>query len=425
MYWHPAFQTLYTNFLTALGKHLHTSGVGAKVVALRQNWNAIGTEHLSVPSAFQSASAWTDPPGVAHGTDWTSSAQYAFEGTILGAHVSALFVGGKAQPPVFVRTSLESQVLAETAPGGQTYEELFGAGKLAWFMTSAEMEPRRGGGGAYNPFLAYAATGNTLGLAEPWANAWGIHSGINDDHWASPPQFLYWRMLSDMQLGISYVDCYGDDLAVAQSAVYGGQPVPEYQAEFDAAFRFAAKYAGYAGRPAAAPGAFIAFRPLDPAVSNYSVADYAEFVALLDAGATKGIDPRTDGTKGVAIPAPYGVQGNTYYSVGPTTQRFGAWARSIAKGAAVDLQLDASFRSHENAQGTKLVNVTYLDDAPGNAFTVAAAGQSLTVNLTGTGKWRTATLQSRGNFAENASGADIVVTAKTGTITLHMVETTY
>jgi hypothetical protein len=425
MYWHPSFQDIYTKFLAALGAHLHSTSAGAKVVALRQNWNAIGTEHLTVPTHFQSASAWTDPPGVSAGPDWTASAQHAYEGAILGAHVSSFFEGGEAKPPVFVRTSLESEVLAEASPSGPTYAALFDAGQLAWFTTGAEMEPRAGGGGGYGVFLTYTASGKTLGLAEPWADAWGMHSGVNDHHWASPPQFLYWRLLSDMQLGISYVDCYGDDLDVAENGVYGGKPVPEYQSEFDAAFRFASKYAGYAGRAGAAPGAFIAFRPLDPAVKDYAVADYAEFMSLLNPSATNGIDPRDDGSKGVSIPPPYGVAGNTYSSIGPTTQRFGAWARSLAKGAAAELGLDSAFRAHENLQKTKIVNVTYLDDVSGDGFTVVAAGGSLSVKLAGTGKWQTATLSSQGSFAANASGADVVVTATKGTITLHMVEATY
>jgi hypothetical protein len=423
MYWHPAFQPIYTNFLAALADHLHKTSDGAKVVALRQNWNAFGTEHLTVPSDYRSASAWTRPPGVSEGSDWSAPTQYAYEGAILDAHVSSFFVGGQAEPPVFVRTSLESEVLSEVSPGGSTYASLFASGKLAWFTTGAEMEPRAGGGGAYSVFLNYSASGETLGLAEPWANAWGIHTGINDHHWASPPQFLYWRLLSDMQLGISFVDCYGDDLDVALQGIYEGQSVSEYQPEFDAAFRFASKYAGYAGRAAAAPGAFIAFRPLDPAVTHYDVADYAEFISLLDPGATTGVDAR-DG-KGVAIAPPYGVEGNTYFSIGPTDQRFGAWARSLSAGAAAELALDSTFRTHENAQLDKIVNVTYLDDVSGHAFAVAAAGQSLTVTLKGTGKWETATLRSTGSFAPSASGADVVVTAKTGKITLHMVEATY
>jgi hypothetical protein len=425
MYWHATFQRIYTSLLAALGAHLHSTADGAKVVALRQNWNAFGTEHLTVPSAYRLTKAWTIPPGVSEGTDWSSSAQYAYEGAILAAHVDSFFVSGEPKPPVFVRTSLESEVLAEASPSGPTYASLFGAGKLAWFTTGAEMEPRAGGGGAYDVFLTYSAPGKTLGLAEPWANAWGIHSGINDHHWASPPQFLYWRLLSDMQLGISYVDCYGDDLDVAEEGVYGGQPVPDYRPEFEAAFQFASKYAGYAGRAAAAPGAFIAFRPLDPAVSDYAVADYAEFISLMNADATTGLDPRRDGSKGTAIGAPYGVEGNTYFSIGPTTQRFGAWARSLGEGSAVELQLDSTFRTHENAQQTKLVHVTYLDDVAGHAFAVTAANESLTVTLEGSGEWKTATLKSRGSFATNASGADVVVTAKIGAITLHMVETTY
>jgi hypothetical protein len=425
MYWHPVFISEYVALLSAVAQHLHHSSDGVKVIALRQNWDAIGTEHLSIPGAYQSATAagWIYPSGVAHpGSDWSASVQTAYENQILDAHIQDFMQGAAMVPPVFIRTSLESAVLSAHAtgkPAGFTYADYFQSGVLAWFMTSAEMEPRGGGGGAYNPFLAYCATGDTLGLSESWADAWGNHGGQTDVHWATPPQFVYWRLLSDLQLGISYEDVYGNDLDVALNGQYGGKPTT-YEAEFQAAFQFAAKYLGHAARPASAPGAWIAFRPEDPGVSSYAVADYAEFVTLLNPTATTGLDARTSGAAVPTLSMPEGYPSDPYVSIGPYGQRFGSWARRIA-----ELQLASTFETHLNTKADKLVNVTYLDDTAGSSFSVSGGGASQAVTLTGSGKWTTAVLHASGDFARGSSGADVTVKANHGAITLHMVEVTF
>jgi hypothetical protein len=430
MYWHPAFVTEYLALLSAVATHVHTSTGGAKVVALRQNWDAIGTEHLSVPSAYQSgtASGWIYPSQVAPpASDWSSNVQTAYENQILDAHIDDFMVGGKMVPPVFIRTSLESAVLSAHAtgkPASFTYASYFESGVLAWFMTSAEMEPRTGGGGAYSPFLKYCASGETLGLSESWADAWGNHGGTTDVHWATPPQFVYWRLLSDLQLGISYEEVYGNDLDVAVNGQYGGKATT-YQAEFSSAFQFSSKYLGYAGRSGSAPGGFIAFRPVDPGVSNYAVADYAANVSLLNPSATTGLDARTDGMKVTGLTMPEGYPTDPYFSIGPSGQRFGSWARKIAEGAAMNLALDSAFETHLNAQAHKVVNVTYLDDVAGSSLKVVAGGATETVALAGSGDWKTATLAVSASFTEDSSGAAVTVTAAHGAITLHMVEVTF
>jgi hypothetical protein len=361
------------------------------------------------------------------GEDWSTSVQTAYENQLLDAHIADFMQGSVMVPPVFIRTSLESAVLSAHAtgqPANFTYADYFKSGVLAWFMTSAEMEPRGGGAGAYNPFLTYCATGETLGLSESWADAWGNHSGQTDTHWATPPQFFYWRLLSDLQLGISYEEVYGHDLDVALNGQYGGQTTT-YQSEFQAALEFAAKYLGYAARPANAPGAWIAFRPEDAAVSSYGVADYAQFMTLLNPAATTALDARTSGATVPTLSMPEGYPSDPYASIGPYTQRYGSWARKIAQGAAVEVQLSSAFETHLNGKASKLINVTYLDDTPGASFTIAGGATSQAVTLTGSGTWKTAVLHVAGQFSRASSGADVTVTANHGAITLHMVEVTY
>jgi hypothetical protein len=430
MYWHPAFINAYVSFLQALGTHLHGSTNGKKVVALRQNWNAIGTEHLSVPVAYQTAGApkWVVPSGVSAGPDWTSARQTAFENTILDAHIDSFRVSGVMKPPVFIRTSLESAVLNAQAtgqPAGYTYADYFTDGVLGWFTTGAEMEPRSNGNAAsYEAFQQWCASGKTLGLAEPWADAWGNHAGITDVHWATPPQFNYWRVLSDLALGISYELAYGNDLDVASSGTYNGQSVGStYKDEFAAAFTFANRYAGYAALPGSAPGAWIAFRPQDASLSSYAVADYAQSMKLLNPSATIGLDARNDGTS-VPLSMPLGVSSDAYMSIGPSNQRFGSWARKLPVGNQAKLQLASAFETHVNAQTSKTINVTYFDGASGT-LTVKTAHKTFTIALTNKKKWLTQPLPMSADFARDSSGADIVLTASGAPITLHMVEVTF
>ena len=77
-------------------------------------------------------------------------------------------------------------------------------------------------------------------------------------------------------MGISYVAMYSADLTVAASGKHEGRDVgKDYQAEFNRAFEFAAKYAGYAAYPSQSPGAWIAFRQSQ---TNFSPSDYGKRV---------------------------------------------------------------------------------------------------------------------------------------------------
>jgi hypothetical protein len=400
MYWHPVFISAYTAFIQRFADHLYSTQLPAKILGVRQNFDAVGTEH-SVTPPFRSAAKWNVPPGASNGPDWTPEIEDAYKKTVIDTYIKA-FVTGRAHPlTIFVRNNLPEGIRNSEVPGsgGAHYSDYFRTGKLAWFHTGSEMEPRRGGAKAYETFLDYCRTGQTLGYAEPFADAWGLHAGITDPRWVSPPQWNYWRLLSDLHVGITYIALYGNDLIVAASGKHLGQDVgPDYQAEFNRAFEFAAKYAGYAPYPAQSPGAWIAFRQSvsEFAQSNYAtrLTDYSMHITLENSKDTVALDARKDG------------------SIGPERQRFGGWARRLNAGATMRLRIDPKFVAHANT-GHPQLRVTYLDAGEG-AFQVA----SHETRLTGTNQWKTAVIPLP------RLDSDLRIQATGGAVIFHMVEVT-
>jgi hypothetical protein len=421
MYWHPVFIAAYAGFIRSFADHLYPAPTAISILGVRQNFDAVGTEHAVVPQ-FREAAKWNVPPGAKNGPDWTPAIEDAYKKTVIDAYIQA-FVTGRAHPlTIFVRNNLPESIRNSEVPGGSgaRYADYFRTGKLAWFQTGSEIEPRKGGAKAYETFLAYCRTGQTVGYAEPWADAWGEHAGKVDPRWSSPPQWNYWRVLSDLNMGITYVALYGNDLTVAASGKHDGASVgSDYQAEFNRAFEFAAKYAGYAAYPAKAPGAWIAFRQSQSqfAQSDYAtrVTDYSMHLTLENPLDTIALDARKDGDD-VPVVTNRTIAG--LKSLGPYQQRYGAWARKLKAGSVMRLRLDPGFVDHANA-GHPAIRVTYLDIGKG-AFTLDCGGPLRETALTGSGEWKTAVIPVTSRLT---SELRLRAVSPDG-IVLHMVEVT-
>jgi hypothetical protein len=386
MYWHPVFEQAYVNFLRAYAAFLKQSPYRASVLGVRQNFNAIGTEHWRVPNDKIALSQWRVPPGTKAGEPFTPALGKAYQTRVL-----EMFV--KTFPPdirVFVRNNIEHDLR-------QSFEQDFKAGRLCWFHTSSEMEPRKGCSGQYEQFLADCRTGKTLAYAEPWASAWGDHGGKSDPRWCSPPQWNYWRLLCDLHCGVSFIACYANDLEVARSGRYragkdAAVEAAQFKDEFDAAFRFAARYAGYHASPQISPGAWVAFREGDTLTGDYTFLMHRQ----------------PDHTREVK-------------KSGPDDQRFGAWARLLPRDQTMQLVLDDTFAACLATQPAEL-RVTYLDRGTGS-FDIQAAGQTFHAQCSDSGRWKTSAWKlSRQVFGKADSGAHISLRALGADLTLHMVE---
>ncbi len=424
MYWHPAYKQAYHDMLEAASTYIRGQAFANRVLGIRMNFNAIGTEATGIPSsANEWSEGWTCPAGVnSYETDsaywpWTDS-------KIVGPYkryIEQAYYDHVTQF-VFCRNN-DAAGIASSFP--DAFE--MATRRWGWFWTSDEAQPRTGGGATSvaESFDKYCKTGKTLGYTESYGDAWGEHVGKWDDvltggdvHWCSPPQFIYWRMLQDIDMGISYIGVYGDDLRVAISGQYGqsypaGYAYPkwatgdvstatgahDYQSQFKEAIAFGNKYAGYHADGANSPGAFIAFR--------------------------EGVGRKGDYELHLTR-----VAGNTEWPTYKTLSgspdiRYGAFARILLTTDPILLKFytDYGFLSSLALQQAR-ISVIYLDSGTGT-LTLNAGGQSFQTPLSNSGDWKTLTGVVSGlSLAAQDYGSDaqIKLSASDSKITLHMVE---
>ena len=122
---------------------------------------------ITVPPEAMDLSKWVVPPGATQGPPWSAQLVLAYEKAVVDTYVSQLSLHAR----IFVRNSLKPEVEAQ-------YRSQFESGKLGWFHTSSEAEPRSASTeNQYRRFYEDCRSGKTVGYAEPWASAWGDHGG--------------------------------------------------------------------------------------------------------------------------------------------------------------------------------------------------------------------------------------------------------
>lgn len=391
MYWHERHEAAYLGMLRAFARFLKETPLRDSVLGVRLNFNSLGTEHFNVEAKYRSLSGWNAPAGVEMGAEWTKAIGNAYRSRVVEAFVEYF----TPEVRVFVRNSIDVDMR-------EKYLDQFEKGALCWFHTSTEAQPR---GTAverqYQTFLDYCRTGKTLGYAECWASAWGDHGGKRDERPFSPPQWNYWRLLADLNSGVSFIAAYGTDLRVAVDGVYkyGGKPGIDalaYKDEFTAAFEFAAKYAGYHASPKQSPGAWIAFREGDYLKGDYSF--------LMSRGTDLSSERR---------------------NVGPDEQRYGAWARLLPANDSIRLTLDEDFANSLRGKPTT-VRVTYLRDTTSSSrFTFNGSGVKHPVAIGNQKDWTTwSKVIPSTDFQPDETGAHIRLDGHGQGAVLHMVEIT-
>lgn len=420
MYWHPTFRKAYTDMLKAFGGFLAQNPDRKNLAGIRLNFDAIGTEHMPVPPEAQDLSRWTVPAGADPFPAWSKEQVWLYEKEVVDTYVT--YVAPQAK--VLVRNNVDPEI-------EKLYRPLFASGQLGWFHTSTEAEPRSGEVEAqYRRFYEDCRSGQTVGYAEPWASAWGLHGGKRDDRSCSPPQWNYWRLLVDLHCGVSFIALYANDLSVAltgentaksegadkarpafSEAQYSETKERRgYQKEFDAAFRFAAKYVGFHASPEISPGAWVAFRENHEALAK-NAKETDRHLSFITGDYSFLMERLPDQTQPV-------------HNIGPENQRQGAWARVLSPTNKLELKLNPRFAA--SLKGAK-VQVTYLDrsEDTGSPFQIIANQQVLNVHRLGSDRWETAELElPNGPLAADSHGAHIVVTAGTTPVYLHLVEVT-
>ncbi len=364
-YWHPAYVKDYTALIAAFAREVKSSPHRDRIVGVRLNYNAIGTEYMIVRPEEQPADEWIVPPGVTLAPAWSEDIASEYRRTIVDTFLANF------NPEI--RVLLRSGIALYPHPDPETMKRI-GTGNTGVFTTGSEIEPRAPmfEERAQLLYLAYCRTGKAVCYAESMADATGKHGSLKDPRWCSPQQYNYWRLLNDLNLGIARIAIYGADLAHAAE--------PEYRD----AFAFADRYSGYQASPSVAPGAWVALRE-----GHLLKGDYTFLMRRLPDVEMKPAE-----------------------KVGPDDQRFGAWARTLANGTA-RFVLDPDFA--RSLQGRKAgLRVTYLDQG-GGTFTVAAADQKFEQKVGASGRWKTAEFQIAGGAAQLSLSTP-------GEVTFHMIE---
>jgi hypothetical protein len=401
MFWHPRFQDAHLAMLEAAARHLRASPHRSALLGLRLNFNAIGTEHMNVPADLVAPDRWLAPPGVdrAVAGTYTREVHDAYVDRVVAAY-DRLFADWAT---VFVRNTISADIR-------QRYVERFTSGRLAWFHTSSEAEPRSvDTERQYTTFVDFCRSGQTVAYAEPWASAWGEHGGGPDPRWCSPPQWNYWTLLLNLHCGVSFIGEYFTNLRFAVFGLHGEDaPVAPDSAgprEFMAAYLWGAEYVGRHNRPAESPGAWVAFRenavaradnPRVPASARHFTrltGDYTWLAARVPDDGSSGVGP-----------------------VGPATQRYGAFARRYEAGTTARIRLDPEFR--RTLSGDVRVKVVLM----GTGSAMIQAGPVGLRFKPDAKEWRTAELTVPARDLPGPDAAAVEVRAEGGEVFLHLIE---
>jgi hypothetical protein len=247
-----------------------------------------------------------------------------------------------------------------------------------WHSTSVPEPYSRSTEKKYEVHYQYGRDGRTPVYAEPFSSS---TKGSRGD--LPPAQWNYWRILSDLHAGVTFISVYGSDIEQYNDA------------EYAAAFDFTNRYAGYqtGDNATLSPGAWVALRD---GSSDYLGGDYT-FLMHRMAG-----DPSTD-----------------LSGVGPSWQRYGAWARRVPADGRMRFQVDDRFANTVSGQDMVL-RVTYFDSR-NPRFSVTAGGNKQTFRGSAKGIWMTIDMPLGPIDFSAESGADITLSATTD-VTIHMVE---
>lgn len=409
MFWHPRFIEAHLAMLRSVAAHLRTSSWRERLLGIRMNFNAVGTEQLHIPAEYCDPKAWRIPAGV------SMDGVPVYDETVRQRYVLQTVETYEKEfsqwAVVFVRNLVDGEVLARIAPDLR-------AGRLGLFHTSSEVEPRTGmTERRYGMFYDYARSGETVAYAEPWASAWGEHGGRNDVRWCSPCQWNYWTLLFNLHCGVSFIGEYYINL---HFALTGDHPRrlkdtvhPKEQAgEFLAAYRWVDSYAGRHNRPLETPGAWVAFRQNSEIKAKNSIGPRDGWTLRRFSGDYNFLMERLDGDDSVGVGP-----------VGPPEQRYGAFARKYPAQRSARLRLDSDFLRVLSQNGGS-VRVIYLDDArrPDAPVRIGddVVGQ---LKFSSSGRWQIAEFAvPKESWKRTTSGWQIEVASGAAPVTLHLVE---
>jgi len=381
MFWHENFKTAYFRLLAAYADYLKKNPHKDIITGLRLNYDAIGTEHWEVPAQCLPLSQWECPPGVAQGPEYSREMVDQYKSQVVDVFVKNFVPDFR----VFCRTNIEQGALAKHA-------DLFATGKMGWFHTGAGMEENQcfNQEHRYSRFLAYCRPGYSYGFTESASiTKWMPKFDYSVTQWE------YWRVLSELNAGVSYLSFYPNELTKAAD-----------NPAIRDAYVFGAKYAGYHAQPATSPGAWVALR----GKGLHFPGDYTFLMSRWQEDASTEVT-----------------------MAGSKDQPFGAWARSLPPNQGMYFNLHDKFFASRGEKGVAAaLRVVYLDTGK-SAWELrydgmgAAEQRALAVTNADSGQWKEAQVDIADGRFENRSphGADVVLfNTGPGAVVFHFVELT-
>lgn len=389
-FWDPRYLDRYTHFIDAFGQHLSASPLRAAVAAVRLNYNPIGTEHYfrNMGPEGTTTAADEDYHSYRPAPDGHRYEQ-SFNDSLLAGYLQAVL---RAYLQAFRGIRLLARydgLMPGRGTGGTELKAALEAGRIGLFQTNSDA--RHAHNAKAQLFFDYCRSGKTTGYAEPFSDAEGHHGGQQTHFPQAPATWNYWRLLGDLDAGISWIALYGADLR------------RDSEPEFHDAFRFAADYAGYHRAGASAPGAWVALRSgesLDPARVTTGSGPLETLSFLMR---------ETSG------------RGRLLANVGPPGQRYGAWARLLSDGDTLRFAVDQDFAASLRRADSVLLRVVYLDSTTGSwqvAFDNGMQELRQTIVRRNTEHWQTEILTFPCNDFSGADGSIRIA----GSGVLHLVE---
>ncbi|MEM9384641.1 MAG: beta-galactosidase [Pseudomonadota bacterium] len=384
MYWHPTYLAAQLALIEALANWIDTHPYREAIAAVRLSYNAVGTEGLSIPDAYHRASAWKRSAGVSEGSDWSSAQAVGYAERIVEHYIDEI------APVAFllVRRALFQEGRGRIGSGTQgarlraRLQRLLDGGRAGVFHTSSDIQPRNGGFSleVYRTMRTQCLERRYICYAEAMRTAEGRHKDYPTTVVPSESEWFYWRVLSDLSLGVSRLAVNRLDLVRAEN--------PGVALGLD----FAERHLGAHLAPRESSGAWIAFRQGDFLAGDYGVL-----------AAAQGCGVRRTG-------------------VGSADEPYGLWASRLRAGDSCEIRFDRDFLQGAASEPTVLSILARSVDENDTSIGLAGLGQRpVQLTVPGDSAWHRLRVELA-PFSKDSQRGPLHLEAVARAVDLHLVE---
>jgi len=393
-FWDPDYIRYYKELISALAGHIAASPYADHILYVRQQWNAVHTETTFYDSTTSedAMGTWVDNPnwvwpsdGHHYEVEWTEEIAVDYERQII-THFLDEFT------PLGIGVTLRA--IQSHLPENEQNAYYTDDHSTEWILITNNNYMKWDGGKQHTREFAVMRCFGALGFAETWSDS--EHRIAEKNPELSPQQDIYGVVLRVLEVGLPYIGIYGRDLAIAAD-----------DGEFEEAFNFANRYAGWHLFPKSAPGAWLVLGRFEGST------DWRRLQTLVRDN--WGYFIRQNDPAGTSTPVSL---------VGDSSCRFGLTARRIDSTATFDL--DDAFAGAIRGEVVEL-RVTVLEDSGSLQVRVDEDGTLVEVDEYDHEDhkgWRTLIYMLEGpRFSDGPDGeTDFALVPEEGSPIIHMIE---